>query len=90
MAINGLERQSRGTLMAINGAEWQSTGHTDGNQRHRVAIKAIMAIRPSTSESVPFTLIVENVGWFQVAMEQRRLACMQVRAARDDVEQRRE
>ena len=100
--------------LAIN---WQSTGHTDGNQRHRVAIKghtdgnqrhrvAIkghtdgnqrhrVAIKghinsPSTSESVPFTLIVENVGWFQVAMEQRRLACMQVRAARDDVEQRRE
>jgi hypothetical protein len=45
---------------------------------------------PSTSESTPFTLIVENVGWFEIAMEQRRLACMQVRAARDDVEQRRE
>ena len=68
---------------------WQSTGHTDGNQRHRVAIKGHIN-SPSTSDSVPFTLIVENVGWFQVAMEQRRLACMQVRAARDDVEQRRE
>ena len=68
MAINGTERQSRGTLMAIK-------GHINS---------------PSTSESVPFTLIVENVGWFEVAMEQRRLACMQVRAARNDVEQRRE
>jgi len=45
---------------------------------------------PSTSDSIPFTLIIENVGWFEIAMEQRRLACMQVRAARDDVEQRRE
>ena len=75
--------------MAINGTEWQSTGQADGNQRLRVAINGHI-YSPSTSESIPFTLIVENVGWFQVAMEQRWLACMQVRAARDYVEQRRE